>query len=154
MQNFPHYYAVTATGSPHGDLELTTDHVTMLRAAAPKEFDGPGDRWSPETLLVAAVGDCFVLTFRGIAKNSKLPWTALDCRVTGALDRVDRVTQFTGFEIDIHLSVPEGTDPDAARRVIDKAEQNCLIANSLKGAVHLVAYIDVAKTAAVQLTHA
>src|SRR5579864_900909 len=145
MENFPHFYAVTATSSAQGDIELSTDHVGALRSAAPKEFDGPGDRWSPETLLVASVGDCFALTFRGIAKNSKLLWSALDCRVTGRLERVDRVTQFTAFEMQVHVTVPSGTDLDLVRRVVDKAEQNCLIANSLKAAIQVVPYIEVEK---------
>ena len=149
MQNFPHYYSVNATSSPQGDIELTTDRVSALRSAAPVEFDGPGDRWSPETLLVGAVGDCLVLTFRGIAKASKLPWTSLECRIIGTLDRIDRVSQFVSFEIHAHLVVPEGSDPDIARRVLDKAEHSCLIANSLKGAIHLVPYIDVEKAESV-----
>ena len=44
---------------------------------------------------------------------------------------------------------------ELARRVIEKAERNCLIANSLKGAMHLVPYIDVPETAVVEsLAHA
>ena len=141
MQNFPHFYSVSASGVPLGDLELATSRVTALRSAAPSEFDGPGDRWSPETLLVASVGDCFVLTFRGIAKNSRLPWTSVECEVTGTLDRVDNVTQFIAFEMHVYLKVPEGTPIDLAGRVIDKAERNCLIANSLKAVIHVIPHI-------------
>jgi hypothetical protein len=44
--------------------------------------------------MVAAVADCFVLTFRGIAGVSRLPWASVECSVTGTVDRVERVTQF------------------------------------------------------------
>ena len=151
MQNFPHFYSVSTSAAPQGDLELTTSRVSALRSAAPSEFDGPGDRWSPETLLVASVGDCFVLTFRGIAKNSRLPWISVDCEVTGMLDRVDNVTQFVSFEMHVHLRVPEAAPLDVAGRVIDKAERNCLIANSLKAAIHVVPHITVV---AGELVHA
>jgi organic hydroperoxide reductase OsmC/OhrA len=144
MQPFPHAYTITAVGSADGDIELFTDRVEQLRSAAPAEFGGPGDRWSPETLLVGALGDCLVLTFRGVARASKLPWTFLRCGVTGMLDRIDNVTQFTAFEIQARLEVPAGTDPDRARRLLDKAEQNCLVGNSLKAPIHLVAAIAVA----------
>lgn len=144
MQPFPHAYTVTVAGSADGDVELSADHVEGLRSASPAEFGGPGDRWSPETLLVGALGDCLVLTFRGIARASKLPWTALRCGVTGTLDRIDHVTQFTAFEIQASLDVPAGTDPERARRVLDKAEQNCLVASSLKAPIRLRATIEVA----------
>lgn len=125
MQEFPHHYTVTAAGATQGDVELFAEQLPTLRSASPAEFDGPGDRWSPETFLVGAVGDCFILTFRAAARASKLPWTSLHCHVSGTLDRIDRVTQFTSFEILAHIQVPAGTDPDQARRALEKAEHNC-----------------------------
>ena len=145
MRDFPHYYSVTANSAAQGDVELTSEGAGAIRSASPKEFDGPGNRWSPETLLVGAVADCLILTFRAVARASRLPWTSLECDVAGTLDRVERAAQFTAFEIHAHLTVPAGTDPDAARRALDKAERNCLIANSLRAVVHLVPYIDFAK---------
>src|SRR5215216_3800175 len=142
MQEFPHHYSVAATGTAQGDVELIADHLTNLTSASPTEFDGPGDRWSPETLLVGAVGDCFILTLRAVARASRLPWTSVRCQVTGTLDRIDRVTQFTKFEIQAHLEVPAGTDAEHARRALEKAERGCLISNSLKGAIHLVSKIE------------
>jgi organic hydroperoxide reductase OsmC/OhrA len=144
MLEFPHHYAVTAAGAVEGDIELTARRLPTLRSASPAEFDGPGDRWSPETLLVGAVGDCFILTFRAVARASRIPWTSLQCHVTGAVDRTDRMTQFTSFEIVAHLQVPAGIDPEHARRALEKAERSCLISNSLKGTTHLVPEVHVA----------
>jgi organic hydroperoxide reductase OsmC/OhrA len=31
------------------------------------QLGGPGGQWSPETLLVAAAAECFILTFRAVA---------------------------------------------------------------------------------------
>ena len=52
-----------------------------IMAASPPQFGGPPGRWSPETLLVAAVADCYILSFRAIAKATKLPWDAIECAV-------------------------------------------------------------------------
>jgi organic hydroperoxide reductase OsmC/OhrA len=123
---------------------LTAERLTTLRSASPAEFDGPGDRWSPETLLVGAVADCFILTFRAIANASKLSWLSLDCDATGTLDRVDRVTQFTHFDLTAHLVVPAGVNAEAARHALEKAERNCLISSSLKAAVALDARVEIA----------
>jgi organic hydroperoxide reductase OsmC/OhrA len=144
MQAFPHRYTVTAAAAAQGDVELTAESLPTFHSASPAEFDGPGNRWSPEALLVGAVGDCFILTFRAVARASRLSWTSLWCHVAGTLDRIDRVTQFTNFEVNAHLEVPVGTDPEQARRALQKAEQHCLISNSLKGSIQLVPEITVA----------
>lgn len=142
MQTLPHRYGVVAAGLPDGDVELRSARLPVVSSAPPLEFDGPGDRWSPETLLVAAVADCFVLTFRAVARASNLPWTSLECEVNGTLDRVERVSQFTSFTIQAHLIVPAGTNKDLAHRALEKAERGCLVTNSLKAAVQLEAVVD------------
>ena len=43
-----------------GDVELTAEGLPPLRSAAPAEFGGPGNRWSPETLPVDLVADIAV----------------------------------------------------------------------------------------------
>jgi uncharacterized OsmC-like protein len=98
-------------------------------------------------LLVAAVADCFVLTFRAIPRPAKLPWTSLDGTVTGKLDRIDRITQFTEFEIIVRLKVPLGVELEQALRALEKAKRECLISNSLKASFHLDVHIEVAAPA-------
>jgi peroxiredoxin-like protein len=141
MQNFPHHYVVTATGTTSGNVVVASPQLADLSTNAPAEFDGPGDLWSPETLLVAAVANCFVLTFRAIAHASKLEWSNIMCGAQGVLDRVERVTQFTEIHLTVKLQAPAGTDADKAQRLLEKAEQGCLITNSLKAKVELRAEV-------------
>ncbi|MBP6716085.1 MAG: OsmC family protein [Acidobacteria bacterium] len=143
MDAFPHRYVVGTTGRPTGEVTLHADGLATLPSASPAEFDGPGDLWSPETLLVGAIGDCLILTFGAVARASGLPWTSLECDVTGTLDRVEKVTRFTAFEIRARLVVPTGTDPERATRLLEKSERACLITNSLNAAVTLVPTIEV-----------
>lgn len=137
MQTFPHYYSVTAAAAVDGDVTLQTAGTPALQSASPEQFGGPGDRWSPETLLVGAVVDCFVLTFRAVAGASALTWIDLQCEATGTLDRVERVPQFTAFELTATLQVPAGANVELARGALEKAERGCLVANSVKAPVHL-----------------
>lgn len=137
MQAFPHFYSVTAAAAADGVVTLQAAGIPALRSSSPAQFDGPGDRWSPETLLVAAVGDCFILTFTAIARASRLTWNDLTCVVTGTLDRVARDAQFTAFDLAVTLVLPAGANEDQARHALAKAERGCLIANSLKALVHL-----------------
>jgi organic hydroperoxide reductase OsmC/OhrA len=126
-----------------GDVGLETLQVATLWSASPAEFGGPGNRWSPETLLVAAVADCFVLTFRAVAQASRLPWMRLQCEVEGTLDRIERALQFTRFDLRVELQIPEGVDGDLARQLLEKAERACLISSSLKAATHLASSVHV-----------
>jgi organic hydroperoxide reductase OsmC/OhrA len=137
MQDLPHHYAVTAAALAQGDVDLNTDGVPTLPSAPPIEFGGPGGRWSPESLLVASVADCFVLSFRAIARASQLPWTSLDCAVEGTLDRKDGSTKFTAFKLHARLVTPQGVDAAKATRCLEKAETSCLITNSLSAQTHL-----------------
>jgi organic hydroperoxide reductase OsmC/OhrA len=144
MQDFPHRYTAAARARAEGEVTLESHRLASLASAPPVEFGGPGDRWSPETLLVAALADCFVLGFRAIARASKLEWLSLRCEVEGTLDRVERVTQFTAFAVRATLQAPPGTDPERARSLLEKAEKVCLISNSLKARAQLEAKVEIA----------
>jgi organic hydroperoxide reductase OsmC/OhrA len=77
----PHVYETTAAATPAGPVTLRTPGVPDLATALPAEFGGTGDQWSPETLFAAAIADCFVLTFRGVAAANKVPWLSVACDV-------------------------------------------------------------------------
>ena len=137
MQPFPHRYIVETTAQNQGDVEVRSDSVPDLAIAAPAEFDGPGDRWSPETLLVAAVGSCFVTTFRSIARVSGFPWTSIECQVEGTLDRTAGGIGFTDFVIQVDLTLSEDTTEETAQRLLEKTKKVCLITNSLRAETRL-----------------
>ena len=141
MQNLPHHYRVAANAAPEGDVSLSSEKLETLPSAPPQEFGGPGDRWSPETLLVATIADCFVLTFRAIAKVSKLSWLSLRCDVEGTLERREGKTKFTQFKANATLDVPPDTNEQRAQRILEKAETGCLITNSLSSTTHLNAVV-------------
>ena len=121
MQDLPHHYHVTANAELEGNVVLKANDVPQLVTAPPAEFGGPGDQWSPETLLVGAVIDCYILTFRAIARASKLEWSNLECSAEGVLERVDRTTLFTSVTVRAKLTVPTGTDTAKAQRLMEKA---------------------------------
>lgn len=59
MKPLPHQYDVHLTGGPAGYAQLSTAGVPELRTAPPEDYDGPGDAWSPEHLLLASVRHAF-----------------------------------------------------------------------------------------------
>ena len=137
MHPFPHRYHVRVGATPEGEIRLAGEGLPELASMPPPEFDGPGGYWSPETLLLAALADCFVLTFRAIARGSRLEWRELTAETDGLLERADGNSRFTQFHTRARLVVPPGTDVARARALMEKAEKGCLISNSLTASRHL-----------------
>lgn len=132
MKSFPHHYKVTATAEPTVHTTLKSSGLDPITSAPPAEFDGPVDRWSPETLFVGAVADCFILTFKAIAAAAKLSWTNLACDAAGTLDRAEDAVRFTGIELYARLELSAHADADKGRRLLEKTEKACLVGNSLR----------------------
>lgn len=131
MEALPHRYRVHASTGSQGVVSTSSQGVPTLSVAAPREFGGPGDLWSPETLLVAAVADCFLLTFRAIAQAARLDWHTLDCEVEGVLERTEGQLRFTGFTLYARLALPTAGQQERAAQLLDKAKEHCLVTRSL-----------------------
>ena len=147
MHPFPHQYTVNAAVRPDGDVPLSTAGVRVIESSAPKQFDGPGNQWSPEGLLTAAVADCFALGFREIARASRFEWRHLDVRTEGTLDRIDGKILFTRFDTHAKLQLAAGANVERAKKLLEKAESSCLIANSLTAERHLTVEVSVSPAA-------
>jgi peroxiredoxin-like protein len=141
MTPLPHRYDVQLTGGPSGYAQLSTPGVPELRTAAPRDFDGPGDAWSPEHLLLAAVQTCFLLTLRAVARASKVEFAALELAATGTVDRQNGITRFTEIVLRPRLTLPAGADRDRALRALEKSEKACLVSASLSTPIRLEAEI-------------
>lgn len=142
MDPLPHHYPVHASCEPDAEITVEVKEKPALLTGAAKEFGGPGTAWSPEDLLVSAVVDCYMLSFKAVAKASRFAWQSLQCDAVGTLDKVDQKLQFTAFQIKVKLVAFAETDHKRAERMLRKSEQICLITNSLKAPVELVLEIE------------
>ena len=131
MHPFPHRYALSLDGGPEGASRLSVEGLPTIESAPPKEFDGPGDRWSPEHLFVASVTSCFLLTLRAVARASKIAFSALHVSSEGVLDRVEGGLKFTEVILRARITVPAGSDHEKVTKVMEKAEKSCLVSRSL-----------------------
>lgn len=133
MKPYPHTYNASADASATGVVSVASPGLTGLDTAPPPEFDGPGGVWSPETLLVAAIADCFILTFRGVSRAAHFEWIRLEAHVDGTLERDSGVTQFVRYTTRAILTVKPNADHAKAQELLERAEKVCLVANSLRG---------------------
>jgi len=142
MEPLPHVYTTNISAGAEGDATITAAALPEILSAPPAEFGGLGNRWSPEQLLVASVAACFVMSFRAIARASRLTWIDIDCRVEGVLERIESKTLFTRFTVHATLRVGPGTDTAKAEKLLEKAEDSCLISNSLSADCELSVAIE------------
>jgi organic hydroperoxide reductase OsmC/OhrA len=137
MKPLPHVYEVTLSGAPKGYVTLSTEGVPALRSAPPKDYDGPGDAWSPEHLLLASVESCFMFTFQAIAQASKFDFLSLELSGSGTVDREGGSTRFTDIVLRSRLTLPKGANPERARRMLEKGKNACLVTASLSAPIRL-----------------
>ncbi len=143
MEALPHRYRVRAhTRDEAATATLGGPDLPELASCPPREFGGSGGHWSPETLLVAAVVDCFTLGFHIIAEASRYPWRELDCEGEGVVDRADGGLRFTALRLRARLRIPPDGNAERGERLLRKAEEICLVSRSLKVPVALEASVD------------
>lgn len=147
MHPLAHRYSVSARCTDQGLVPVRSEGLPELQTSAPPEFDGPPGHWSPETLLSAAVADCFALTFRAVARASRLAWRDLEVDVQATLDRTDGVTRFTHFEIRAALEVEDAASQALAEASLAKSKRACLVTQSLLAPCELEAVVRVAPPA-------
>jgi len=137
MQN-QYFYStdVAWTGERHGDLKAAV--LPTLHVDAPPEFRGHDGVWTPEHLFVGAINSCFMTTFAAIAENSRLDFVDFDSKATGKLEKEQNGgLMMTLVVLRPSLTIRHARDVERARRILEKAERHCLIANSVKTQIQL-----------------
>ena len=137
MEN-PHAYSITATweGGRRGKVSAQ-EIAPAIQFSTPPEFKGEPGYWTPEHLLVAAVGSCFVATFYALAEVSKMEFLGLELVVEGRLGKPEGKLRFTEIYLKPTLNITRHRDNELANRLLTKAHEGCLIARSLICPVHL-----------------
>jgi len=138
MTQFPFFYENTIVWTGEKKGEVSGLKLPSLQVATPPDFGGHEGFWSPEQCFVAAVNACVMSTFLAIAQLSKLSFESYEAEASGKLDKPEgQVMQFTEITIRAKLVVTHSKDLERAGRLLEKAEKQCLVSNSIKAAVHL-----------------
>lgn len=136
--SLPYWYETEVEWTEQRKGELESPGLATLQVASPPEFKGHEGMWTPEHYFVASVNSCFMTTFLAIAEASKLEVISFDSRATGKLDKVEGIGyQMIEIVLKPKLVVRYAKDLERAGRILEKAEKNCLISNSIKSTVNL-----------------
>jgi organic hydroperoxide reductase OsmC/OhrA len=143
MQPFPHRYQVRVLGE-NAHARLESGERPSLVGGAPPEFDGDPTVWSPEQLLLSAVGLCLYTTFRAFAaRGGASPLTcSFQDQIEGVLAKTASGPRFVEITHHVELGV-KAEDRERAERTLQSAERHCIIANSLNVPVRVIGNVKV-----------
>ena len=131
--NDVHHYKTSVKWDGGRIGTLSSETLDSFKVATPPEFPkGVPNTWSPEHLYVASLNTCLMTTFLAIAENSKLDFISFSCESKGKLEKVDGRFMISEVELMPEIKVKNERDKERAGRIIVKAEEHCLISNSVK----------------------
>ena len=116
---------------------ITCEGKPDIQVATPPEFKGHAGIWSPEDLYVASANICLMTTFLAVAERAGLTFTSYHCEAEGRLELVEGKFQVTVITLRPQIALQSGSDAAKAKELIEKAEANCLISNSMKTRIAL-----------------
>lgn len=143
-------YTIELKWMPDPDAEykrmaqLGNDNLPQIVCVTPPEFKkGIPDHWSPEHLFVSSVVACFFTTFLAISDSSKLQLKELVINGVGTLDKdADGKEAITRIDLYPKIIIEAGEDVVKAKKIAEKTEVNCLIANSMKSEITMTPEIE------------
>ena len=104
---------------------------SAIHFTAPPQFGGLEGRWTPEDLLLTAIGSCFATTFRVLAEHSKFPYADLEVEVAGSVQKASSGYTFNEIVTRPFLTTVPGTDQERALGLLHKTQELCLITRVL-----------------------
>jgi organic hydroperoxide reductase OsmC/OhrA len=135
MVSYPLHFEVSAGGGGGVDKpwRTGTQHTDRYtEAAIPPEFQGPGGGFSPEDLYAMSLVNCFVATFKVLAKNAQLTYEEVRAKGRLTVDRGENGRPWMSH-IGIRVEVQSGGgDKAQAEQLLRKTAANCLILNSIR----------------------
>ncbi len=146
MSNSEHEYQVDLDWKEGRIGTLSSPELDdKLEVATPPQFDGGVEGiWSPEHLFVSSVSSCFMTTFVAIAQYSKLDFEDLKVHATGKLDKENRKFVVSEITLQPELVIVDDKFADKAKRIMQKAEEACLITRSIKTKINFEPKVTVA----------
>lgn len=138
MQNSDeHFYNVKIVWKEGKIGELSSEELDeKVQIATPPQFPGGVEGvWSPEHLFTAAVSSCFVTSFTAVAEYSKFDFEGLSVESAGVMSKEDGKFVMSKIILKPILTILDESTLKKAHRLLEKADQICLISRSIKSEI-------------------
>jgi peroxiredoxin-like protein len=140
-KSFRYNAKTTWTSARRGSLSAV--EKSNIVVGSPPEFKGEPDVWTPEELLVGSLNTCIMLTFLSLAQARGLTPAAYESEAEGLLENVEGRFRITEVTIRPHITVKQEAELERVRELMERAEGECFISNSIKSKVKIIADLGV-----------
>lgn len=119
----------------------TPPAVANLELSSDAAFRGDATRMNPEQLLLAAASSCQLLAFLALAARARVDVLAYDDAAEALMPANANPVRITRITLRPRIRLAAGSDHERVRRLVDRAHNECFIANSLLTDVEVEASI-------------
>ncbi len=112
------------------------------KVSIPPEMDGPGEGTNPDEMLLGAAATCYIITLAAMIERADLPLLEMDLESEGIVDVTKGVITYQKIIHRPRVLLQETASAAAHQKLeklIEKAEQSCMISRALKGNVAVTA---------------
>ena len=135
---FPHHYQTKLVRTLGSRARIEAPPRAAIAGGPPPEFDGDATSWSPEHLLLTAIGLCLQTTFEAFCARDRVELLAWEATVNGTLSKSAHGLAFSELRVDVDMEV---SDVARAQRTLEDARKHCIISNALRTPVEIAANI-------------
>jgi organic hydroperoxide reductase OsmC/OhrA len=132
---FPHHYQTTLVRTLGSRARVEAAPRAAIAGGPPVELDGDATSWSPEHLLLSAVGLCLLTTFEAFAARDKVDLLAWEAQVHATVAKTSSGLTLTKLLLEVDMEVG---DVAQARETLEVAKRHCLVSNALSVPVEIV----------------
>ncbi len=127
----------TSIRSYSRDHEVSGEGLPTIAASSDPAFRGDAARWNPEQLYVAAIAQCHLLWYLGLAASAGVTVTAYEDNPTGVMtEEPTGAGQFASVTLHPVVTITADSDADLAAELHDRVGDYCFIARSVRTPVH------------------
>ena len=126
----------TVTGGRAQGHGVTSDGALDVQLRTPPEMGGEGGGTNPEQLFAVGYAACFegALGVVGRRQRAEVGDVSIDSRVQ-LLPTEDRGF---GVAVELHVTLPQVTDPEQAAAIVAAAHQVCPYSNATRGNIDVL----------------
>lgn len=128
MVQYDEDYHAEATATDDSD-GWTTDSRGEFEVGIPAEFGGEFEGPAPENYYAIALTNCYIATFKSMAKNSDLEFEQISAAGTLKLRPTDQMSEISGFVLQVDLHVDESTRKTEI--ILERTREYCFILDSV-----------------------
>ncbi len=118
------------------EVSVKWDNDRQGTVAAPAHVSSGIERtWTPEYFFTAAVNSCLINTFIMLAETTGFKFKSFESKAIGKVEMVDGKYMMSQVTLMPTLTISNHDDKKLGESLLQRAEANCLMANSVKSKI-------------------